>query len=227
MLFTNVTRGPGATTVESAFLRSPLSSSGRSLLTSRRAWRTVSSPQGASLSRVTSPDSLLSQCKGPEDLFPPSVNLGLFIIVESVRWPLVRSLLLPVGRGVGITDVSGDLFQLTPKGFQAADTPLHQALLPVCIILHLLPYQGHSTIKPTNITKGQGLNSTVTRLRPGQHALNSPEMLIRESTGDTGHNSGTFRKPRSENSGSGYSFNVLSLTLGKKCGFYKPVILLL
>lgn len=191
---------------------------------------------------MTSPDSLLSQCKGPEDLLSPSINLGLFIIVESVRWPLIRSLLLPVGRGVGITDVSGDLFQLTPKGFQAADTPLHQALLPVCIVLHLLPYQDtplHKAllpvciilhllpIKPTNITKGQGLNSTVTRLRPGQRALNSPEMLIRESTGDIGHNSGTFRKPRSENSGSGYSFNVLSLTLGKKCGFYKPVILLL
>ena len=137
MLFTNVTRGPGATTVRVSFSQVTT----RLLLAAPRS--PVEEPGGlfphrrASLPHVTSPDSLLRQCNGPEDLLPPSIHLGLFITVESVRRPLIRSILLPVGRGVGITDIFGDLFQLTPEGFQVAHTPLHQALLPVCIILRL------------------------------------------------------------------------------------------
>lgn len=49
-------------------------------------------------------------------------------------------------------------------------------------------------------------------------ALNSTEMRMRERTGEHAHNSGTFGKPKSENSGRGRSFNVLPLTSGKKRG---------
>lgn len=50
---------------------------------------------------------------------------------------------------------------------------------------------------------------------------------MQERTGDNAHNSGTFGKPKSENSGQGRSFNVLPLTSGKKHSFYKTVIPLL
>lgn len=64
-----------------------------------------------------------------------------------------------------IINVLGDCFQLTPRFFRWQTRLSSRFLLPVCIMLHLLPYQGHSIMKSTNTTKGQGLTSTVNQTK--------------------------------------------------------------